>query len=136
MAQLRQYEALDDLDRDLDLRLVARLHHASGEHNAAVVVGEVLVRPVDARLVARWLRDASLQIVGHERLRHAADRRKCVYMSADPIWQRLGPARLGVGVIGRAERRDKDVHAMLLASSDQKLAWCRRPSRRTTSRQQ
>src|SRR5450759_614859 len=57
MAQLRQYEALDDLDRDLDLRLVARLHHTGGEHNAAVVVGEVLVRPVDARLVARWLRD-------------------------------------------------------------------------------
>ena len=37
-------------------------------------------------------------------------------MRADPIGQRLGPARLGVGVIGRAERRDKDVRAMLLAS--------------------
>src|SRR5674476_44443 len=30
--------------------------------------------------------------------------------------QRLGPARLGVGVIGRAKRRDKDVRALLLAS--------------------
>ena len=30
VAQLRQHEALDDLDRDLDLRLVARLPHARG----------------------------------------------------------------------------------------------------------
>ena len=30
VAQLRQHEALDDLHRDLDLRLVARLHHAVG----------------------------------------------------------------------------------------------------------
>src|ERR1700676_180460 len=62
MAQLRQHEALDDLDRDLDLRLIARLHHAGREYNAAVVVGEVPVRPVDAGLVARWPREASLQI--------------------------------------------------------------------------
>jgi len=116
MAQLRQHEALDDLDRDLDLRLIARLHHTGGEHNAAVVVGEVLVRPVDAGLVARWLRDAGLKVVGHERLRDAADRRKCVHMRADPIGQRLSPACLGVGVIGRAKRRDEDVRAMLLAS--------------------
>src|ERR1035437_3769099 len=37
-------------------------------------------------------------------------------MCADPIGQRLAPARLSVGVVRRAERRDKDVHAMLLAS--------------------
>ena len=37
-------------------------------------------------------------------------------MCADPVRQRLGPARLGVGVVRRAERRDEDVRAMLHAS--------------------
>ena len=38
------------------------------------MVGQILVGPVDAGLVARRLGDAGLQIVGHHRLRHAADR--------------------------------------------------------------
>ena len=32
-------------------------------------------------------------------------------MRADPVGQRLAPARLGVGVVRRAERRDEDVRA-------------------------
>ena len=135
VAQLGQHEALDDQNRDLDLRLVAWLPHPRRQHHEAVVVGEILIGAVDARLVARRLGDAGLEVVAHNRLRHAADRGERVHMRADPVGQRLGPARFGVGVVRRAERRDEDVRAMLLARRGiEHRRWCRRPNRRTASR--
>src|SRR6185295_4436900 len=45
----------------------------------------------------------------------ATDRRQRVDMRADPLGQHLAPARLGVSEVRRTERRDEDVHPMLLA---------------------
>ena len=111
--ELGQHEPLDDEDSDFHLRLVARLPHACGEHHEAIVVGQVLIGAIDAGFVTRRLGDARLQVVGHRSLRHAADGIERVDVRADPVGQRLGPARLGVGVVGGPERRHEDVGAML-----------------------
>src|SRR5215475_2349860 len=74
VAQLAEHEARDDADGGLDLGLVAWASNARRQHDEAVVIGEILIRPVDARLVARRFRDAGFEIVGHRRLRHTAGR--------------------------------------------------------------
>jgi hypothetical protein len=76
---------IGDQNGDLDLRFVARLPHARGEHDEAVVVGQILIAAVDARLITRRLGDAGLEVVGHDRLRHPTDRRQPVHMRADPV---------------------------------------------------
>ena len=98
-----------------DLGLVARLAHARREHREAVVLREILIGAIDAGLVARRLGDPGLQIVADNRLRHAADRGQGVDMRTDPIGKPFRPARLGVGVVGCAERRDEDVGGTLRA---------------------
>jgi len=79
------------------------------------MIGEILVCPVDAGLVARRLRDAHLEIVGHRRLRHAAEEVERVDVRTDPVGQRLRPARLRVRVARRAECRDEQMRRVHLA---------------------
>ena len=76
--------------------------------------GEILVGAVDAGLVAARRRDAGLEVVAHHRAGNAADGVEGVDVRADPLRQRLAPAGLGVGVIGRPQHRDEDVSASLL----------------------
>ena len=58
---------------------------------------------IDLRLVEAGLDHRDLRVVGHQQLRHAADGLECSGMGADPVGQRLGPARFGIGEIGSAE---------------------------------
>ena len=58
------------------------------------------VGPIDLRLVKAGLDDRDLGIVRHQQFRCAAERCKSSGMGTDPVGQRLGPARLGVGDIG------------------------------------
>jgi hypothetical protein len=73
------------------------------------------VAAVDLRLVEAGLDHRDLGVVGHQQLRHPADRLECSGMGADPVGQRLGPARLGIGEIGRAQHRDKNLRRPGLA---------------------
>jgi hypothetical protein len=52
LSQLRQHEPFDNLDGHFHLGLVARFAHPGGQHDKAVVVGQILIGPVDTRLVA------------------------------------------------------------------------------------
>jgi hypothetical protein len=70
--QFGQHEPLDNQNRNLDLRFVAWLPHPRRQHHEAIVVGQILIGAVDARLVTRGLGDAGLEVVAHRRLRHAA----------------------------------------------------------------
>ena len=115
IAQLAEHEARDDADGGLDFGLVARASNACRQHDEAVVIGEILIRPVDARLVARRLGDAGFEIVGHRSLRHTAKEIERVDVRTNPVGQRLAPARLGVGVARRAECRDEEVRVVHLA---------------------
>jgi hypothetical protein len=115
IAQLAEHEARDDADGSLHLGLVARASNARRQHDKAVVIGEILIRPVDAWLVARRLGDASFEIVGHRSLRHTAEEVERVDVRSNPVGQRLAPARLGVGIARRAEGRDEQVRVVHLA---------------------
>ena len=64
VAQLAEHEARDDADGGLDFGFVARASNACRQHDEAVVIGEILICPVDARFVARRLGDAGFEIVG------------------------------------------------------------------------
>ena len=72
IAQPRQNPSLNDENRRLDLGLVARLARPRRHDGGAVMGREILVGPVDPRLVAARRRHPGLQIVADERLRHPA----------------------------------------------------------------
>ena len=113
----REDPALDALHGDFDLGLVARLAHPRRQDRHAVVLGEVLVARVEVRLVATGAADAALQVVGHDRLRHAADVLERADVRAEPVGDRLGQARLDVGEVARAEGRDEDLRGLHLAAA-------------------
>ena len=115
VAQPAEHIAGDDTDRRLDLGFVTRLSYARRQHDEAVVVGELLVGSIDAGLVARRLSDARLEIIGHRGLRHAAEEVERVDVRADPVGQRLGPARLRIRIARRAESGDEQVRLVHLA---------------------
>ncbi len=70
---------------------------------------QIEIGPVEPRLVPVGAGDADLRVVGHQLRRHAAHEGERPDMRADPVWQRLGPARLGIGVIGGAHGGDEDL---------------------------
>src|SRR5215469_16007263 len=79
------------------------------------------VGPIDLRLVKAGLDDGNLGVVWDQQFRHPAERRESPGMGADPVGQRLGPARLGVGKVGGAqlpEDRSWKVHRITSASRD------------------
>ena len=55
-----QHEPLNDLDRYFHLRLVAWLAHTRGQDRGVVMLGQLLVGAIDARLVATGDRNAGL----------------------------------------------------------------------------
>src|SRR5260370_39817825 len=114
VAQLAEHEARDDTDGGLDLGLVAWASNSRRQHDEAVVIREILIRPVDARLVARRLRDAGFEIVRHRSLWRTPEEVERVDVRTNPVGQRLAPARLGVGVARRAEYRDEEVRLVHL----------------------
>ena len=79
--------------------------------------GEVLIGRVQPRLVPVGLEHASLEVVGHDLARHAAEEGECPDMSADPVGQRLREGRLDVGVARRAQHGDEHLGAAHLAGT-------------------
>ena len=69
----------------------------------------VEVGPVQPRLVPVGTIDADLRVVRDQLRRHAAHEGECPRMGPDPVGQRLGPGRLGVGVAGGAHGGDEDL---------------------------
>ena len=76
-----------------------------------------------------------LQVVGHHLRRHAAEEGEGARVRADPVGQRLGPGRLGIGVVGGAEHGDEQLRPAAPRRSPRRspAASCRH-SRRTAAR--
>jgi hypothetical protein len=109
MAQTRQHPALHNLDSHFDLSLVARPPHSSWQHRSAVMAGHVLVGSADPRLVATCGGHTGLEVVADDLPRDTAKAGERADMAANPVWQRLRPACLGIGEVGGAERRHEDL---------------------------
>ena len=67
------------------------------------MLGQVVVGGIDVRLVARGLRHAAAQVIGHPQLGAAAEERERAHMAAYPVRQLLAPGRLDVGVVRGAQ---------------------------------
>jgi hypothetical protein len=68
-----------------------------------------------ARARKAGLDDSDFGVVRHQQFGHAADRCKGTGVGADPVSQRLGPARLGIGEVGGAHDGDENLRRADLA---------------------
>lgn len=107
VSQARQDPALDH--QHADLGLVAWATRPCRQDRGAVMGRQIEIGPVEARLVPVGAGDADLWIVRHQLRRHTADEGERAGVRADPVGQRLGPARFGVGVAGGAYHSDEDL---------------------------
>ena len=117
MAQPRQDPALHHQHADLDLGLVARPAHPRRQDRRAVVRRQVAVGRVDPRLIPVRSQHAGAQVVRHDLARHAAQEFQRAHVRADPVRQALRPARLGVGVVRRAQHGDEHLRRAQLAGA-------------------
>ena len=115
IAQPGQHPSLHDLDSDFDLGFVSRPANTGRQNGRAVMAGHVLVRAADPRLIATSGGDAGLEVVADDLARDAAHAGERVDVAADPIRQRLRPARFGVDEVRGAERGNEDLRLPGLA---------------------
>ena len=81
----------------------------------AVVVGELQIAAVQARLVAVRVGDRGLEIVADHELRRAAQESEQVHVRADPVGDLLARPRLREDVARRAHGGDEQLHRPHLA---------------------
>ena len=93
----------------LDLGLVAGLAWPGRQDADAVMVGHHPIGAVDLWIVERGFVNGALEVVGHDEAGDAAEEAEQADMRADPVGQRLGPGRLGVGQARRAQHRHEDL---------------------------
>ena len=113
--QAAEDAGLGEADPVLDLGLVLGPARSGRQDADAVVRGHHPVAAVELRVVERGLVDPGLQVVGHDQARHAAEEAEHPDVRADPVRQRLGPGRLGVGEVRGAEHGDEDLRLADLA---------------------
>jgi hypothetical protein len=111
----REDPPLHDEHARFDLRLVARLAHASRQDRDVVVRGEVVVARVELRLVAMRTLHGAAQVVRDERAGHAADVLQRSHVRAQPVGKLLAERGFRVRVVRAAEHRDEDLRLALLA---------------------
>ena len=71
--------------------------------------GHPAIAEIDLGIVKRRLGDAGLQIIRHHQPWYPAEKPEHADMGADPIGQRLGPARLAIRETRRAQDRDENL---------------------------
>jgi hypothetical protein len=109
VAEAGEEPPLRHLDRDLDLRFVPRALGPGGDDDDAVVLRELLVGALEARLVATGGGDAALELIAHDDLGDAAEEGERALVAADPVVDLLGARGFGVGVAGGAEHGHEEL---------------------------
>jgi hypothetical protein len=109
VAEPRQDPPLGDLHGHFDLRFIPRASGPRRQNGGAVVGSEFLVRALQAGFVAAGEDDPAPELITHDGTRDAAEEGEGPGVAGDPVGDLLGPRRLGVGVVGGAERGDEQV---------------------------
>jgi hypothetical protein len=103
-----QYPTLHHLHAGFGLRLIARFGGTRRHHSHSVMGSHLLIRAIDARLIAARFRHARLQVVRSHDLRHPAQKLEGAHVGADPVGQSLRQARLGIGVVTGTQDSHED----------------------------
>ena len=114
-AQSSEDVGLRESNAGFDLGLVAWLVKSRREDDDRVIGGHRAIGSVDLRVVIRGLVDPTLEIVGNQQLRRAAEDAEHAHVRAGLIRQSLSPRRLGIGEVGGAEHADKNLGLVNLA---------------------
>src|SRR5438552_1339302 len=85
VAEAGEDPALDDLNSDLHLRFIARTPRAGGDDDGGVVLRELLVGALEARLVPTGHGDAALELIAHDDRGDAAQEGEGALMAGDPV---------------------------------------------------
>ncbi len=109
VADAREQPPLGDLHADLHLGLVARRPRARRKDRRLVVPRELRGRALDAGVVAARGDDGALELVGHDRARHAAEKCERARHASDEVGDLLRARRLRVRVVARAQHRDEQL---------------------------
>ena len=103
VAEAGEDPPLGDEDSHLDLGLVLGLAGPSGNHDGAVVLGELRVGPVGIGVVPVGSADGAAELVGDPDLGHAAEELHRADVARGPVRELLRPGGLGEGVVGGAQ---------------------------------
>ena len=115
--ETRQNPSFDHQHTDFDLGFVARFARPCRQDRRAVMGRQIEIGPVETRLVPVGAGDADLWVVGYQLRRCATHEGERPDVRANPVGQRLRPARLGIGVAGGAHHRDEDLRCSDLAAA-------------------
>ena len=107
MTQRSQHPHLDQPDRVLCRRLVARPAHPSRHDRHLVMAGECLIAAVQHRIPIVGLAHPGLGVVGNQHLRAAADIGEGPHVGGQPVLLALRPRRLGVDQVRTRQAGDK-----------------------------
>ncbi len=80
--------------------LILRLSDTSGHNCHAIVLGQILVGPIDLGIVAVRFLYTTSQIISDHNLRNSPKELEGAGMGHYPIFQLLCPCSLRIGVIG------------------------------------
>jgi len=117
MAQTREDPALHHQHTGFNLRFITRPTYPRRQDRRAVMRRQIAVGRVDPRLIPVRPQHTGAQVVRHDLARHAAQEVQRAHVRTDPVRQALRPARLGVGIVRRAQHGDEHLRRAQLAGA-------------------
>ena len=105
--QAGQHPAFHHLDPDFHFGFIPGLA-ARRDHGKAIVVGEISIGAIELGFIAMGMGHGRFEVIGDHDVGDPAEGRKGPHMRADPVGQTLGPGRLSVGIVGRAQDRHEN----------------------------
>ncbi len=108
--------ALGDEHARLDFGFIPGFSGPCRDDDTAVVLGKFRVRALPPGFVAARSPHAALELIGNPHRRRPPEEAQRPHVARDPIRGRLSPGGLRVGVVGRPEHRDEQLHLGGLAA--------------------
>lgn len=115
VAKARQHPSLGNLDRNFDFCLIAGLVRPGWQDCGAIVPGHILVRTVEAGIIAVGVGHSRLEIVADRDGRHSAEGGEHADMAADPVAQPFARPSLAVNIAGGSQCADEQLHSLSFA---------------------
>src|ERR1700733_139151 len=109
MPQSSQNVGLRKTNSGFNFRLIPWTIWTRRQNGDAIVRCHHGVAAIDFGIVERGLVHAALEIIWNNKTRYAIEEAEHAHMRADPVRQRLRPARFRIGVIGSAKHGDEDL---------------------------